>query len=336
MKIAIFGASVSAQHVSSGVAVGYAEFLRRNHMANLGATEIVQFAYPGNRLADGGMIRIRDVVDYAPDVCIVEPIIEDRSRGQDASASDLLYVYDTLVRSGILPVTLLLPWPPEYRAYPIYAQIQRLCENYQLPRIEFDIPVGFDTEAGFDNVHTRPIGGSFYADEISKGLRAIGDPAAAVTASRRNWPSLTDLPKLSSCTLPPLEEVRRIDLDIVPHGPGELQFRLIQPQRIGPFSPQLDVTIEDSMGGTISKARTCVWDQYCHYMRESCVSLAAGATTAARFRVTIAVSAEPPNRESCRREGIGWPLPAELHLEPADSIYLIGNRSADLIVVACY
>lgn len=64
MKIAVFGASVSHQtkNHTTGAITGYAEALRRDHAAALGAAEIRQITYAGNRLSDGGLLRLADVV----------------------------------------------------------------------------------------------------------------------------------------------------------------------------------------------------------------------------------------------------------------------------------
>ena len=54
MKLAIFGASVSAQglnHATKEV-TGYAEVLRRDYAARLGLSEVRQITYAGNRASD--------------------------------------------------------------------------------------------------------------------------------------------------------------------------------------------------------------------------------------------------------------------------------------------
>ncbi|KGM89513.1 hypothetical protein rosmuc_00104 [Roseovarius mucosus DSM 17069] len=60
MKIAILGASVSAQTIThnTGEVTGYAEVMRREHTGALGTCVIKQFTYPGNRLSDGGLLRL--------------------------------------------------------------------------------------------------------------------------------------------------------------------------------------------------------------------------------------------------------------------------------------
>lgn len=111
MKLAILGASVSAQsrnHVS-GEITGYSEVLLLSHAKNLGISEIRRFTYSGNRLSDGGLIQSIAVRDYRPDYCIVEPNIEDESRGWAVTEDELKFIYKNIATSGARPINLFLP-----------------------------------------------------------------------------------------------------------------------------------------------------------------------------------------------------------------------------------
>lgn len=114
-KIAVLGASLSAQTVNhkTGELTGYVEAFRRMSEVELGlpSENIIQFAYGGNRLSDAGLIRLEEVIAEKPSVCIVEPIVEDVSRGSEAGEAEYLHVFNKLVSNNILPLVLCVPLP---------------------------------------------------------------------------------------------------------------------------------------------------------------------------------------------------------------------------------
>jgi hypothetical protein len=161
MKIAVLGASVSAQVSSDGEITGYVEFFRREILEKSREVEVKQFCYPGNRLSDAGIVMVSQIVDYMPDVCIVEPIVEDISRGVNSSNFDILYVYDKLINAGILPITLILPWPENNKELPAYRIIKEIHHKYPIRLIEFDLPDGFSRDDYFSGPHTKKAEGYF-------------------------------------------------------------------------------------------------------------------------------------------------------------------------------
>ena len=184
MKLAIFGASVSAQglnHATKEV-TGYAEVLRRDYAARLGLSEVRQITYAGNRASDAGLIRLEQVVSYAPKVCLFEPLIEDMNRGTQASDAEIEYIYRRLLNAGILPVTLMLPNPvrrvPDAR--PEYPRYKAVCDKLGLPVIRIDLTGVEGIEDKFNGPHTRKAGAEIYAAQIAGELAALGDPAACL------------------------------------------------------------------------------------------------------------------------------------------------------------
>ena len=101
----------------------------------MGASELVQTTYAGNRASDGGLIRVRDVVARKPDACIFEPLVEDPNRGSNASRAEILHVYSSLADAGILPIALFLPDPVHRspKIWPAYPMHREICDEAGIP-----------------------------------------------------------------------------------------------------------------------------------------------------------------------------------------------------------
>lgn len=336
MKIAIFGASVSAQTVrrDTGLPVGYAEFLRREHMQDLGATAINQLPYSGSRLADGGMIRLMDILDYKPDICIVEPIVEDKSRGLEAVRADYVFVYSSMIEAGILPVTLLQPWPLENRTLNAYKIVSKLCKDWGLPTIEFDLPEGISTADYFEGVHTKELGGRLYARAIAEGIRLIGSPAVALIKAKAHYNASENRFVATKCPVGERKSFRRLVIDVTSEAVGAVNFRLLQFQDIGTFSPVFKASLQSTKGKLLGRPNIIsVWDPYCHYTRQSFVLLAADTSPVPRFRIGVEVIDQAPNYATVRHAVESWPALSELQFRPRRAPYLISDAPVELHLV---
>ena len=131
-KIAFMGASVTAQAYAriSGELTGYVEAFQQDHASALGFEEVIVHSYPGNRLADAGMILARRIVKRRPEIVILELTIEDDSRGLDFDERHLSHLYYIFVSRGILPVFLALPKPNGVDPYgnPAYERVRKFAE----------------------------------------------------------------------------------------------------------------------------------------------------------------------------------------------------------------
>ncbi len=306
MKIAVFGASVSAQarNHKTGEITGYSEVLREDYSAALGASEIRRITYPGNRLSDGGMVRLAHLRRFQPDICIFEPLIEDGTRGVRSTAAEIRYVYLEMLRAGILPVTVLLPDLTRGPAaslpnYPIYRGI---CKAYGLPALEIDLAGVPDLEAKFDRMHTKLPGARFYAGQIADFLQTLGDRPALIAKALEQAEAQTQheinvqqlaLPSGASGRLMGL----RVELETDSSEP--VPFRLVQHQRLGPFSPVLECYFsQEDMAYQLP-----VWDPFCHFERDSYVMLSAQELAPGQsHHLSLDVSDTLPDYASCRRE----------------------------------
>lgn len=348
MKIAILGSSVSKQtrHHESKAVTGYVQVLRDTYQAGMGISEIRQITYAGNRLSDGGLARLTEVLAYAPDICIFEPLIEDSRRGTLATEAELNMVYRRLLNAGILPVTLLLPNPKLRQASRSteYNKLTRICSTLELPVVDISIPEDIDLVAGFNGVHTRAPGAAFYARTLHKALLPCLDPhwrqavVAKAGAKARTLPKEAFLRRLG-CPggMPPKTRGVVLDLTLGPTSkhnqngrkPGQGTVRLVQEHMIGTFSPviQTRAVVQDT-GALADNIRTSVWDDYCHFDRDSFVtsgdlSLAVNTT----YQITLSMIDEDPDYASCRRAKTDWPAASARYLHPLGPLFVISDTA---------
>lgn len=338
LKIAVLGASVSAQNINHTTKepTGYVEVLRREYIQHLGATEIPQITYPGNRASDGGLLRVRDVVAYAPDICIFEPLIEDGSRGVRISTAEILYIYTQLINAGILPFTVMLPNPATRSAkqWQEYNKYKQVCNSFNLPVLEIDISATTALEEKFNSIHTLLPGAQIYARQIADALTTLGNPQARLA---QVYPIKTDQDQQTYVEVlphtPASGPVREIHLELLFEQDADTSFRLVQQQTIGPYSPLLDVALSGKATGQendwhpISKDKISVWDPYCHYERPSYVSLCNLSNGGYKMaNLHLEVSAQSPDYSKCRRDEVQWPTAGDRTLRPLGPMVLVSNH----------
>jgi len=326
MKLAILGASVSAQKANyqTGEVTGYQEVLRYE-AGSVGISEVMDCTYPGNRASDGGLICSQFVADGCPDICIFEPNVEDRSRGVHVVEDEILFIYSVLVNSNIKPILLLLPTghdlsPKTRPDYDIHFNVAR---RLNVPIIEIDLSDERDSARLFRGVHTSPEGARIYAHRIMIELeRMLAEP--------RTWSALPEhVPTRTILQRVPYEargEVRDMRFMIsFDASDGPEQIRIIQKQEIGPFSPVIDVAVDGRV------ERSSVWDPYCHYARQSYVTIF-NASISSPAELEVSVSAQDPEYDRCRREGASFPPPEHRYMSPRGDIYLVSQTQMNLKV----
>jgi len=331
MRVAVLGASVSAQsvHHQTRAVTGYVEVLRRELAGTLGIGELRGFTFAGNRLSDGGLIQAQAVAAWAPDLCIVEPLVEDTSRGQAADELEVSFVYETLLKAGVAPVALFLAnaQHPTPNAMPGYALHQRVCQRLGVPVAALDLRNVPERSALFDGVHTTPPGARYVAGVLADALRR--QPAgwtARLVAERA--PSAPPAVSVTRLPVPARSGVSHLVLRCERDDEGDLGVRVVQPQRIGPHSPVLDLSWEIGAQGEAGRQtqQLSVWDPYCHYERNSYVVLCPRRPLAGREAVvTITRSQSSPDYTRCRRPVEAWPAPQELTLRPTGDLFLVSR-----------
>lgn len=341
MKVAVFGASVSAQRQNhkTGEVTGYAEVFRRSHQASLGLQDIRQITYAGNRLSDGGLACLPDILTYAPDICVFEPLIEDARRGAPTTEAEFRMIYRRLLAAGILPVTLMLP-NPRFRVASqahYYPMLVRICRDYGLPVIDAGIPPQMDLSAGFNGVHTRAPGAAFYAQMLRDGLQPLLNAAHRLALVAQALPKAKAAPRQSfmrrlGCRsgMPEKTCGLLLDLTLAPpprDGQTMARVRLVQPHLIGAFSPVITTRAIDLTNSRPANAVTVsVWDDYCHYTRASFMTSGDLRLPPDRsYQITLGVTDKDPDYASCRRPVANWPMPSARHLQPQGPLFVMSD-----------
>lgn len=343
MKIVIMGASVSAQstHHQTGQITGYSEVIRLRHQQDLGTSDIHRITYAGNRLSDGGLIRLQEVLAAKPDICLFEPLIEDMTRGERATDDEILYVYASLVEAGILPVTVMLPLPQKRKPelHPAAKRFSTFCTQNNLPMIWVDLTNIGTLEGRFQGIHTQNAGARIYATQIVEALKKLPAPQDCLTQVKK-LPSVADLSvSVRPVNLPEGIDLANFHFQLRPGGKDGGVVRLIQMQDIGPFSPVLEMTAQKlaiRSGKPLRNVKkttqmNSIWDPYCHYTRRSFVTLARVEIDGKNpVSVQVKQSAADPDYASCRREGVSWPKPAERKLAPLGKMFLVSDMPVEI------
>jgi hypothetical protein len=329
MKIAVLGASLSAQTTNhkDGEVTGYVEAFRRKNSSKfqLMPKDITQFTYGGNRLSDAGFIQLEDLIISRPDICIVEPIVEDISRGREANEQDYLYVFNRLIENDILPIVFCVPLPLgakvlESRRYLICREI---CHKYKIPLKTIDLSKATNDGLIFNGLHTNTSTAYYLASELDVFMREINFIEA--------WESLSNLNILNNIAVQPIspfknKNVRSVSIDFQAGSFGRLS--LIQRQNIGPYSPVLSITItQKNPNASIKRQEKSVWDRYCYYQRSSYVTLCDVNVEAGDVTILIDIADTQPNYSKCSKYEGSWPKANELRLEPLGAIMSISNCS---------
>lgn len=330
-RVVVLGASVSAQSVDhkSGRLTGYSEALKSKSCDDFPIAEIERRTYAGNRLSDGGLLRLAEVVKLRPDICLFEPLIEDRTRGVRATDDEILFVYASLVDAGIVPITVMLPVPEQRhpRGNPEYARYDALCRKHGLPTVLVDLSdLPSIAEYITTSPHTSEAGAHLYADQIIRGLVALGDPARLMEAIH-DLPQPTDIP----LHVLRLSKVRRggregeMTFALQARSDAPVTARLVQLQRIGPWSPVIEMRCTGD--GEPPRTETLsVWDPYCHFERHSYVNLAVFTLTpGTTVEIELRIADADPDYSRCRRAVENWPTATERKLMPLGHAFVIAD-----------
>lgn len=344
IKIAFMGASVTAQAYSHSDhrLTGYVEAFQQIAKNVFGESyEQKAFAYPGNRFGDAGLLRIHEVIAYKPTICILEPLIEDTTRGIPPSEKAVQYIYACLLRNNILPVTLCLPTLSirNPRALTSFSLFERVASMLSLESalVEIDMPQGAADAMFRDDYHTNPIGAYYYASVLISYVKNLFDAKGKISGilskAKANPKVSENLISISSASLHILPfNYRSIRLRCSrKHNPDATSCRvdtisLIQEQTIGPHSPVIETRLRTPFEEVVQKRS--VWDPYCHYSRKSYVLLLdRAAAQHSHFCVDIVVSDEIPDYSTSRKSFFFPSESRNLFLSSISRFCLIGSFS---------
>jgi hypothetical protein len=331
MKIAFLGASVTAQTFAhqSGELTGYVEAFKKHHATHCGFSEVLSYAWSGNRLSDAGMVCIHLMLQDKPDVAILEPLIEDHTRGRDFSPKHIEYFFYSCTTSGILPIVFALPKPGGLAPFNHlnYDLLNSYCKDRNLPIIPIIMPNQFDRDLFYrDTVHTRKLGAEYYAQSlanalpaiVSKGLQDI-DSSGCVSTLKVNCIQSDPKSKIHSVV------IRNLD----PQSSNGY-FLLLQKQKIGDFSPVIETSFQ-WLSGNHSSYNSSIWDPYCYYERLSYVTLAE-SDRSDFVSIGISVANIDPQYENCRGKFDYSKCKFDRFICPAGPFWIISDQTLDIVI----
>lgn len=272
-KIAFFGASVTAQTYARGTGelTGYVEAFKKDHASALGFEEVIVHSYPGNRLTDAGIILAQKILKQKPDIVILELTIEDYTRGLDFDERHLSHLYHIFISKGILPVLLAFPKPDGIApyGYPPYEKVRKFADVMNLPMCVIELPADVERSDYYrDTCHTTTAGAHFYADSLA---RFLNEPVVTKWKRRKVDSDAFRfiVRKVGSAQT---RNFRSIIVQNLSPSEAEGSLYLIQNQKIGSYSPVVDIEITMVSGERITRELS-IWDPYCYYVRHSHVAL---------------------------------------------------------------
>jgi len=328
MKIGFIGASVTAQdfNYQTKEVVGYREILSLKLRLNLNLMCFKNFSYPGNRLSDAGLVKLQEVIESKPDICLVEPLIEDSTRGVEATMDEIYYFYATLLTNNIYPVTIFLPNPKSghCRDWINYDNLKNINIELNIPIIELDFQEPIDSTY-VNGVHTTNKGAILYGEEIYNQFYSIvknGIPKCELPKKTSDNVFVTRLAGTSNNEI----LLGKVLLQ------GQGNIKIVQKSKIGPHTPVLKYTIGNKSLSTGNEV--CLWDPYCHYVRGAySILLPKIKLSNSPLELIFSISNTLPDYVKCRRDGIIWPGSSELYLSPLQDAYIISDNKIKVSLI---
>ncbi len=308
--ISFLGASCTAQRVDhrTGEITGYVEYFRRYCANNFMIKGVYQNTYPGNRFAGAGWIKLEDVIALGVDICILELLVEDYSRGSDSTLNDYLSACKALTEAKILPIFLNLPKgginPSEN--WNNFKVLQSISSEFNVPTIIIEPPnhllQTIDEMFNGQN-HTKLLGAKYYAESLAtklvpflvdkdKYISAIQIPG---NIRKRCVVQLGDLASLGAD-----KKIYKISLRIKNNDPKNKNISIIQLHQIGKFSPVIEVSCQSESGDLFHSQIQSLWDPFCHYLRASYLEIKVPILENFTL-IQIKVSDQLPNYSLCKQ-----------------------------------
>ncbi|MBN2717679.1 MAG: hypothetical protein JXX14_17650 [Deltaproteobacteria bacterium] len=327
----------------SNQAIGYVDILRKEFMDILGASKISQFCYPGNRLSDGGLVRVNELIKSGADICIIEPNIESEWRGVLCNRDEALYVYSQILGAGIYTVCLLLAHQftirPELAEQ--YAIHREICDTLNIPTIEVNLENVHDLERHFRGIHPNRAGARVYANRLIQQWKKLNLSRSAL---RRFFKTL-QLPssgiQVNSVKYQVDDAMKGLRLhgrflnksreDEIPNS-----LKVIQHQTIGPFSPVLNVNFlfRKGDGWQQKKWQLSIWDRYCFSERSAYIVLFDyPQIDCDEFIIDYKISDIEPAYSTCVSKVHSWPRKNEWTLKSLGDLYVVSNMQISVKAV---
>lgn len=267
MRITFFGASVSEQdvHHATGEMTGFVSYFQANLAQNYDY-EISRVTAGSSDVMDAGIVYTERVVALKPDICVLDWVTPSL---MECDPRIVQQIYYRLMEHDILPVTLLLPRTDrDQKEIPLSQEMIRISKEFDLPLFVMEDYLGdqpLENNILRDIVHTTALGAKAYAEVVAKILEDIRLPTKPLPKRRAPFHVL----KIETANPVPLS-ARKVEITLRDPRPEPTEFTLVLEQRVGPYSPTLDVDVTSIDGETRHLETYPVFDPWCHRER-TCV-----------------------------------------------------------------
>ncbi len=324
-KIGLLGASLTHQFINHKTQepTGYSYYLNmllKSIYPN--NYKLRKFTYPGSRFEFGGWFHCKDILDFRPDLLLLEFSVEDGSQkiilGQ--RQRDYVHFFHILMQHNIFFGCLLLDHAlvdPKQNSL-----ILDICEKMKIPA-QFVHQKHIESEqVRFEGVHTNAASSksllSAWKPFISNMLRLSHSKLSWSAHSLRLSENLGP-PNLQYFSVHPIcsneEGVAatdfQIDVTFDSDGSESVDFAIALLSLIGPHSSNISVeSLDCSLQN--DETTTSLFDQHCYYVRHAIKILALGSTNASSHAMLkFHATNEPPNKSILKKPvqvGASYPL----------------------------
>lgn len=293
LKVALLGASLTQQYISHKTKepTGYSYFLddllKSLYQKNY---ELKKFAYPGSRFELGAWLHYEAILDFNPDLLLLEISIEDCSQrisiGQ--RQRDYVHFFQGLMKRKILIGCLLLDH--ELSDPMLNNLILDICDHMKIP-VQLVHQKDVETEdSRFEGVHTNSESAQllfnawkpFILNMLKLAHSTISWSDRCFHLSDRLGPPRLQYSHAKSfCSFEESVSVTslRADFTFDASEAESVSFAVALLSLIGPHSSNLDATADGcDLKDNISKVS--LFDKHCYYVRPAIKLLVLGTSTA--------------------------------------------------------
>ncbi|KAA8610001.1 SGNH/GDSL hydrolase family protein [Salipiger aestuarii] len=320
VNLVFFGASVTEQseHHATKERTGYVNVFEEE-MAEAAGYRVSRISAGSSDLMDAGVVYTERVIAQKPDICVIDWVTPSLT---ECDPRIVRQVYYRLMEHDILPVTVLLPRKDRVQKdIPIAVEMARISEEFDLPffdALDYLGDIDLDTILR-DTVHTNEAGAKAYAQVMQQILQKV---------EKRSKPFPPCVPPFQVLTVesprkPPLI-ARNIDIRVRPAVSGPVEFCLVMEQRVGPYSPILDVEVASGAGDLESVETYPIFDPWCHRERQCIKRITNWQKTDDLSRIRLSAMDRTPGLV----QKIDAPpvAPNERHLKPRGDLFIIADR----------
>lgn len=320
-RVAFFGASVTEQslHHATNERTGFVNFFE-DELAESCGVSVSRISAGSSDIMDAGIVYVDKVVEMNPDICILDWVTPSL---QDCDPRIVQHIYYRLMECDILPVTVLFPRTDRIqREIPIAKEMFRISKEFDLPFFDISEMIG-QVDLGDilrDTVHTNSAGAEIYANTIAEILRKIKLPSEPLPKLVKPFQVM----KVNVSSETPLS-ARKVKLDVQYITGSDMNFCLILEQRVGPYSPVLDISaIKNGTDASECLERYSIFDPWCHRERQ-CIKRITNWLSAENIKGIIITVADQTPRLVQQIEVENLP-PAKRHLKPRGDLYIVSDQ----------